>query len=358
MPLVDRRRQHDDLVRAARRERKSLFRRAQGRERPKLGAQPADFDPEPRAMRLVGVFGAEGARDERASGDVAGPGLGQRTGQREQDRARRERNHRVGVAHDIAARVHDQRSRLQQRLDFVEQKRALFAARDQPRRGHGQQARRAVDLRRQRRDGRCARGLRRPGERRARHVRLEAPNRDAGDRQLVRHPRRGRQRRGVERRRARVRPRPAGRSGAGAGPRDCAHGRRSPCRHARRASRARHRALWPASRGRARPARSRPRRRRIAPGPPPPSDRRRAPRCAAAPSPATRSPSCAIAMPRSASAAASLRRATRFNAPSGSPPASARAAAVISESIELAPHLSLSPVGLRCQNYLTTNSER
>jgi hypothetical protein len=40
----------------------------------------------------------------------------------------------------------------------------------------------------------------------------------------------------------------------------------------------------------------------------------------------------AIAMPRSASAGASSRKATRFNAPRGSPAASACAAAVISES--------------------------
>src|SRR5260370_32349338 len=57
----------------------------------------------------------------------------------------------------------------------------------------------------------------------------------------------------------------------------------------------------------------------------------------------TRSPSCAIAMPRSARAGASSRKATRFNAPSGSPVASARAAAVISESIGIPPHLSLPP---------------
>ena len=38
-------------------------------------------------------------------------------------------------------------------------------------------------------------------------------------------------------------------------------------------------------------------------------------------------------MPRSASDGASLRNATRFSAPSGSPASSARAAAVISESI-------------------------
>src|SRR5690606_15252420 len=55
----------------------------------------------------------------------------------------------------------------------------------------------------------------------------------------------------------------------------------------------------------------------------------------------SRLPSCAIAMPRIASAGASSRRATRFNAPSGSPKASARPAAVISESIRIPSHLSL-----------------
>ncbi|MGY4285871.1 hypothetical protein ACVWXO_005091 [Bradyrhizobium sp. LM2.7] len=56
-----------------------------------------------------------------------------------------------------------------------------------------------------------------------------------------------------------------------------------------------------------------------------------------------RSPSCAIAIPRNASEGASLRNATRFNAPSGSPASSARAAAVISDSIQIPPHLLLPP---------------
>src|SRR5215469_12025722 len=49
-------------------------------------------------------------------------------------------------------------------------------------------------------------------------------------------------------------------------------------------------------------------------------------------------------MPRSASAGASSRNATRFNAPRGSPAASARAAAVIRESIRIPTHLSLPPL--------------
>ena len=90
-------------------------------------------------------------------------------------------------------------------------------------------------------------------------------------------------------------------------------------------------------------ARSRPRRRRTSRGPPPLSDRRRARLFATAPSlerDRRAAPSRCLA---SASAGASSRSATRFNAPSGSPAASARAAAVISESIGIPPHLSLPP---------------
>ena len=57
----------------------------------------------------------------------------------------------------------------------------------------------------------------------------------------------------------------------------------------------------------------------------------------------TKSPSCAIAMPRSASAGGSLRSATSFSAPSGSPAASERPAALINESIEFPTNLSLPP---------------
>ena len=60
-----------------------------------------------------------------------------------------------------------------------------------------------------------------------------------------------------------------------------------------------------------------------------------------------RSPSRAIGISRSASAVASWRKATRFNAPRGSPAASARAAAVMNESVGILPHLSLSPFNAR-----------
>ena len=130
------------------------------------------------------------------------------------------------------------------------------------------------------------------------------------------------------------------RSGGGAGPRDTAHARRSRGRRARRASPVPRRAPLQASPGRARRARPRLRRRRTSRGPRALSDRRHAKHVAGGTFARTRSPSCAIAMPRSARAGASSRRATRFNAPRGSPAASARATAVISESIRLRAHFA------------------
>ena len=57
-------------------------------------AQPPDLDPQPGAMRFIGVLRPEGAREQRVPRHVAGPGFGERAGEREQHRARRERDHR------------------------------------------------------------------------------------------------------------------------------------------------------------------------------------------------------------------------------------------------------------------------
>src|SRR4029077_8921546 len=72
----------------------------------------------------------------------------------------------------------------------------------------------------------------------------------------------------------------------------------------------------------------------------------------------TRSPSCAIAMPRNARAGASSRRATRFKAPRGSPTARARAAAVISESIGIPSYLSLPGFDLPRLDYFMTSDPK
>ena len=133
-----------------------------------------------------------------------------------------------------------------------------------------------------------------------------------------------------------------------------AHVRRWRGRRAPRAPPAPRGAPSPASRGRARRARSRPRRRRTALAPPPRAVRRPARRCRRSGFARARSPSCAIAMPRSARAGASPRRATRFSAPSGSPAARARAAVAISASSRIPSHLSLPPVDVWRPIYLMT----
>src|SRR6185437_7017068 len=60
--------------------------------------------------------------------------------------------------------------------------------------------------------------------------------------------------------------------------------------------------------------------------------------------------------PRRASAGGSSRRAMKFNALSGSPVASARAAAVISESIQIPTHLPLLPCRSATLCILTTDT--
>ena len=123
MLLFDGARQHDDLARAARRQRKASLRRAHAGQRPQQPAKPPDLDAQPRAMRFIGELRPEGARHERVPRHVFRPRLGQRAGEREQHRTPRERDHVPAVpAHDMAARVHDERLRRQQRLDLLEQR--------------------------------------------------------------------------------------------------------------------------------------------------------------------------------------------------------------------------------------------
>ena len=143
---------------------------------------------------------------------------------------------------------------------------------------------RAFDFRRQRRNAGVARCTPGPRERGARRLRPQAPHRDARDHQLMDGPRRGRERRGVE-----LRERTLGI--VDAPDQQEAPDLELPCMrgvHAvamrPRASPSRHRALSPASPGRARRARPRPRRRRTSRVPPPLSDRRHAPHVAAEPS--------------------------------------------------------------------------
>ena len=218
--------------------------------------------------------------------------------------------------------------------------------RDQARRRRVQNARRAFDLRRQRRNTRLARGVLGPSERGARRLRPEAPHRDAGDHQLVSRPQRGREGRGVE-----------------LGQRALGLVEPPDQKQAPHLEIARMRGVHPVAMRFERRARRVERLR----GPAEVARDERdlglgddAPRAGhgllrtegARRASEERLRSNEIAELRHRDAAqrergASSRSATRFNAPSGSPAASARAAAVISESIGIPPHLSLPPFDAR-----------
>jgi len=80
-------------------------------------------------MRRIGILSTEGPRDERASGHVSWPGLPQSAREGEQDRARRQRDHRFRATHHISASVHDKRVRRQERFDLLQRERLFLATR-------------------------------------------------------------------------------------------------------------------------------------------------------------------------------------------------------------------------------------
>jgi hypothetical protein len=98
----------------------------------------------------------------------------------------------------MAARVHDERARRQQRFNFFEQQKPLLTALNQARSRLVQDEGCTFHLGRQSRYTCLARGALGSGERSARLLRLEASHRDPRDNQLVGSSRRGRERRGVE----------------------------------------------------------------------------------------------------------------------------------------------------------------
>lgn len=98
----------------------------------------------------------------------------------------------------MAAGVDDERLRALQGLDLVEQQEALFAARDQPRRRRIEQMERAVDLGRERRDTRVARGFFGARKRGTRRLRPEAAHRDPRHDKLMRRAQGRREGRRVE----------------------------------------------------------------------------------------------------------------------------------------------------------------
>src|SRR5262245_4842678 len=108
MLFFDGRRKHDDFARAARLKRKAPLRSTHICYGPELRAKPSGFDPEPRAMRFIGMLSPESALEKHAPRHVSWPSLAQRACEREQDRARRERDHGAFLPHRVAACVHDE----------------------------------------------------------------------------------------------------------------------------------------------------------------------------------------------------------------------------------------------------------
>ncbi len=149
-------------------------------------------------MRFIDVLRSKCPRKEHISRHVSRPRFAQHACEREQHRTPCERDLRACVTHNIAARVHDERFRRQQRFDLLEQEKSLLATRNQARSGRVQDEGCAFDLRRQRRDTCVSRCVLSPSERSARLFRPKATHRDPRDHQLVGGPRRGWEGRGVE----------------------------------------------------------------------------------------------------------------------------------------------------------------
>jgi hypothetical protein len=135
---VDRRRQHDDGAAAGGDEGEAAPGRLDPSERAQGGAQAAELDAEPGAVRLVGGARLEGALDEAIARHVGRPGLGERGDEREQDRAPGERGGASRAAHRAPARVDDEVAGGEQGLDLVEADRADHTGADQARRGRRQ----------------------------------------------------------------------------------------------------------------------------------------------------------------------------------------------------------------------------
>ena len=344
--LLDRPRQHDDLARAARRKHESSLValtsasvRSAARSRPISTRNRARCDSSVNFARNARARSVPSARPRATLRRARVPARTIPDGSRARPPCLRRARHdgtRPRRARSTPATLRPPRA------GEGAPRRAQSAA---PRASSGRGTR--FDLRHQRRNSRVARGTPGPSERGARRLRPEAPDRDPRNDQFVGGPRRGREGRGVELGKHPLRLVEA--SDQQQAP-DLEIPRMrgvQPVAMLLRASPVPRRAPSQASPDRARPARSRPRRRRISRGPRPLSGRRRAPRFAEEPW-LERNRRAAPSRCHEAPAPA-RRRAARpaSSAPSGSPAASARAAAVINESIGIPPHLSLPPFDAR-----------
>jgi hypothetical protein len=110
MFVFDRPRQDDYLLCATRRQRETTLCGGHVDQLPKQPAKPANFNPQPRAMRLIYEFRSEGASDEYIPRHVVRGCLAQRPRKRKQYRSRCKRQHCVSITHGISTGVYDEHS--------------------------------------------------------------------------------------------------------------------------------------------------------------------------------------------------------------------------------------------------------
>ncbi len=136
-------------------------------------------------MGFVGVLRAKCAGEQNLPMHVSGPRFAKGARKRKQHRTPRERYEHVALAHEIAAGIDDKRLRREQRLDLLQQKWTLHAARDQSRRWQVEDVQRLCDFRGERRNACPARGFLGVPEGRACCPGADTPHGNTGDRELV-----------------------------------------------------------------------------------------------------------------------------------------------------------------------------
>ena len=224
MLLFDRRRQRDEIVSCvARRQRKAALPVGAVAEHSQIGAKPSDFDAQPGAVEIIGLLRPEGACEERAPRH-----FGQASAS-----ARASTRTIPGVSPARPPRVrHARRGGVFPPPDAPDCKSASTSSSTRGRSFPRVIRRPAVmsiaascafDLRRQRGDVGLARGVLGPRERRRVPSSAGAGSRFPPRRVRARPATRAAKVRGRVRR-ACVQPLRCGRSAAGAGLRDCAHG--------------------------------------------------------------------------------------------------------------------------------------
>src|SRR5262245_13991659 len=105
---VDRRSQHHDSLSLDQGKRETALGRLEASEPAQCGAQAAQFDAEPRPVRLVQDPRLEGALDKVIARDVGWPGLSEGANELEKDGTPRERDTASATANQASAPIDDQ----------------------------------------------------------------------------------------------------------------------------------------------------------------------------------------------------------------------------------------------------------